>query len=625
MCGINGIFAYHDRANPVDRAELARTRDHMAARGPNGKGEWLSDNGRVGFGHRRLSIIDLSDAGAQPMANADRSLIVTFNGEIYNYPELRHDLEQRGYRFHTHSDTEVLLHLYADKGEEMVHDLRGMFAFAIWVASRGEVFLARDPFGIKPLYYADNGSTFRFSSQVKALLAGGRIPESKESAGVVGFYLWGSVPEPFTLYRAIRALPAGHTLRVRTGGPAEEPQPYISLASEISKSVTASTVSPSIPKVVRSAARDSVRAHLLADVDVGLFLSAGIDSGALLGLMADVGAERVHAITLGFEAFVGTHDDEVPLAEIIARHYGARHTVRRVGRNEFEADLPAILAAMDQPSIDGVNTWFVAKAAREAGVKVALSGLGGDELLAGYPGFREIPRLARALGPFRVMPAFGRTVRRAMNLLSLARRRPKLAGLVEFGGSLEGAYLLRRGLFLPFELTDVLDPDLVSEGLERLDMMERLKSCLNPDPGSNVGRIAALEYGAYTRNQLLRDADWAGMAHSVEIRTPLLDIGLLRDLAPVMPRLRGATGKQALAAAPTRALPTRVANRSKSGFAVPTGQWLADAAVAQPRGCGGLVTATSKGLASRAWAQVVLAAQGDTGGEKITQASVVLQ
>src|SRR5215212_6149632 len=201
----------------------------MASRGPDGAREWFSSDGGVALGHRRLSIIDLSEAGAQPMTSADGKLVVTFNGEIYNYKELRRELEAKGYVFRSHSDTEVLLHLYADKGEAMVHDLRGMFAFAIWDARRGEMFLARDPYGIKPLYTANDGWTFRFASQVKALVAGGQISRDPEPAGVVGYHLFGCLPEPFTLYREIQALPAGHTQWIDSSGP-REPKPFRTIA-----------------------------------------------------------------------------------------------------------------------------------------------------------------------------------------------------------------------------------------------------------------------------------------------------------------------------------------------------------------------------------------------------------
>ena len=230
MCGINGIFAYHYAAER-DRSRRAdpHARPHGRARAGR-RGVWISADARCGLGHRRLSIIDLSPAGAQPMASADGNLVVTFNGEIYNYRELRRELEAKGRAFRSQSDTEVLLHLYAEKGEDMVHDLRGMFAFAIWDAERGSLFLARDPYGIKPLYYADDGWTFRFASQVKALLAGGAISRDPDPAGQVGFYLFGSVPEPFTTYRDIRALPAGSTLMVDRIG-AREPRRYHSIAA----------------------------------------------------------------------------------------------------------------------------------------------------------------------------------------------------------------------------------------------------------------------------------------------------------------------------------------------------------------------------------------------------------
>lgn len=198
MCGVAAIFAYHYAAPAVDRAELRTIRDHMIARGPDGQGEWFSADNRVALGHRRLSIIDLSDDAAQPMSSADGRRVISFNGEIYNYKQLRKQLEQKGHRFRTRSDTEVLLHLYDEKGENMVNDLRGMFAFALWDADKNALFLARDPYGIKPLYYAEDGWTVRIASQVKAILAGGQVSRDPEPAGIAGFYLLGSVPEPWT-------------------------------------------------------------------------------------------------------------------------------------------------------------------------------------------------------------------------------------------------------------------------------------------------------------------------------------------------------------------------------------------------------------------------------------------
>jgi asparagine synthase (glutamine-hydrolysing) len=603
MCGINGIFAYHRAANAVDRSELIRSRDHMVARGPDGAGEWLSRDGRTGFGHRRLAIVDLTDGGAQPMSSADGSLVVIFNGEIYNYQELRRGLEAKGRVFRSSSDTEVLLHLYADKGEAMVQDLRGMFAFAIWENEAKTLFLARDPYGIKPLYVANDGWTFRFASQVKALLAGGKVSRDMEPAGVVGFHLWGSVPEPFTLYRDVRVLPAGHTQLVDVAGP-REPKSYANIAHVFAAGAARRVTQDEIHAKVRAATRESVAAHLLADVEVGVFLSAGVDSGALLGLMRDAGQKKVRAVTLAFEEFRGTAEDESPLASEIARLYGAEHIVRVVGKAEFQADLPAILTAMDQPSIDGINTWFVAKAAREAGLKVAISGLGGDEILAGYPSFRDIPRWVSCFGVAGAIPGMGVAARALIQAAGVAAKNPKAASLLEFGGTYPGAYLLRRGLFLPHELRDVLAPDTVRIGLRRLNPQARVHETMAPILASAVSKVAAMESANYMRHQLLRDADWAGMAHSLEIRTPLVDFDLLRALSGITPSLAPGTGKRALASAPSTPLPTSIVNRPKTGFGIPTGRWTAAASAN---------TVVSKGAASRAWAREVFVRLGNAG------------
>ncbi len=602
MCGVNGVFAYQTAADAPNEAELLATRDHMRARGPDAAGAWRSPSRRCALANRRLAILDLSPRAHQPMSDECGHHVVTFNGAIYNYPELRAALEARGRRLRTTCDTEILLHLYDLHGPAMVEHLRGMYAFALWDERRQGLFLARDPYGIKPLYTANDGWTFRFASQVKALLAGGAVSRDPEPAGLVGFHLYGSVPEPFTLYREIRALPAGHGQWVDRFGP-REPAPFADIAALLAEGAR----SPPPPAgalggTVRAAVLDSVRAHLMADVEVGVFLSAGIDSGAILGLMRDAGASRIRAITLAYDEFAATNEDESPLAAAVAAHYGAQHTVRRVGEAEFRADLPAILEAMDQPSIDGVNTWFVSKAAREAGLKVALSGLGGDELFAGYPSFADVPRWAPWLTAIS-MSGLGVPARALAELLApgLRKARPKALGALGLGGGYPGAYLLRRGLFLPGELAGHLDPDLVRQGLKRLRPLAALTRAITPDPGSPAGRVCALESAAYMKNQLLRDADWAGMAHSLEIRTPLVDIAALTALAPLAPRLHGLgalAGKQALAAAPSLPLPAVIVERAKTGFGVP--DWRFSASYLAPR-------AATKGLASRGRALDVIA------------------
>jgi asparagine synthase (glutamine-hydrolysing) len=344
------------------------------------------------------------------------------------------------------------------------------------------------------------------------------------------------------------------------------------------------------------AVHDSVRHHLVADVPVAVFLSAGLDSGALLGTMAELGVRDTLAVTLSFAEFKGDRHDEAPIAAEVAKRYGARHVVRTVDRAEFERDLPAILDAMDLPTIDGINTWFVAKAAREAGIKVALSGLGADECFGGYPSFKDVPRSVHLLRPFRFIPGLGGLVRRLMSstIASGERLHPKSAGVLQYGGDWAGAYLLRRSVYMPWELDRLLDPALVEEGLRRLAPLSHIANELQAGrPLGDFDRVAALETSLYMRNQLLRDADWAGMAHSIEIRVPYVDPFFLAALPPgdVLAEIKA---KEAVADVPQPPLPDVSRNRAKTGFVTPVGQWMREAS-----GAGEEVTFSN---ASRAWA-----------------------
>jgi asparagine synthase (glutamine-hydrolysing) len=576
MCGIAGIYAYGAAAGRVDRAEVICIRDHMAARGPDGSGEWQSADGRVMFGHRRLAIIDLTENAAQPMQSADGKIVVTFNGEIYNYRALRAELEAEGRRFRTESDTEVLLQLYAAGGADLVRRLRGMFAFAIWDVEKQGLLLARDPYGIKPLYYTTTSGILRFASQVKALLAGGAVSHDPEPAGWVGFHLFGSVPEPFTVYREIRAVPAGSTIWIDSTGIAPERQ-YFRLPEIFREAEENSRDLAPLQRLehIQAALLDSVRHHMVADVPVGLFLSAGIDSGALLGLMRDAGQGRVEAVTLAYEEYRNTHQDEVPLATKCAAHFGSKHTIRMVTAAEFSDDLPKIFAAMDQPSIDGINTWFVSKAANELGLKAAISGLGGDELLGGYPSFRDIPRWLQAWAAPAHIPLLGDAFRHFADKSGLANvLNPKIAGALKFGGNYAGVYFLRRGLFMPWELNTVMDRGIVEQGLRRLDPVGYISNALEPQPRTSFGKVAVLEASLYMRNQLLRDADWASMAHSLEVRTPLVDARLVQAIAPALVELPIGEGKNMLARSPRTPLPAEIRERAKTGFGTPIANWL---------------------------------------------------
>lgn len=571
MCGIAGIFAYGPSAPPVDQEELLRIREAMIRRGPDGAGLWISLDRRVGLAHRRLAIIDLSESGAQPMATVDGRYRITFNGEIYNYRELRKELQSKGYVFRSNSDTEVLLHLYADRGEEMVHALRGMYAFALWDDQRKGVFLARDPFGIKPLYYADDGQTLRVASQVKALVSGGGIDCHPEAAGYAGFLIWGCVPEPFTMHREIRALPAGSRMWVDARGN-QGSVAYFSVRDEFRKAESASA-SGGVEQVI-DALRDSVRNHMVADVPVAAFLSAGLDSATLVGLGSRIAGQDLRTLTLGFTEYKGTDNDETGLAQLVAQRYGVAHETHWATRLDFEADLDTILDAMDQPTTDGVNAYLVSKAAAGAGMKVALSGLGGDEFFAGYPSFTDVPRIRRFVSATGASPAFGAFVRKAVSPLLRRFTSPKYAGLLEYGSSYAGAYLLRRGLFMPWELPQVMDPEFAAQGWEDLRSVHGLEES-SRGVASERSIVSALELDWYMRNQLLRDSDWAGMAHSLEIRVPYIDPEFFRA---VLAAGAGGTplGKANIARRLEPALPEEVLTRRKTGFLAPVHEWCAD-------------------------------------------------
>ncbi|MGZ4778874.1 MAG: asparagine synthase (glutamine-hydrolyzing) [Thermoanaerobaculia bacterium] len=546
----------------------------MRSRGPDAAGFWLSPDSRVGLGHRRLAIIDLSPGGAQPMHRGENAII--FNGEIYNYRELRADLESRGVKFSSQSDTEVLLRLFEREGPAMLPKLRGMFAIALWDERTRRMFLARDPYGIKPLYYADDGGTVRIASQVKALIAGGHVDKRFDPAGAAGFFLRGTVPEPFTMYRAIRALPAGSHCWIDASG-AREPVKYFSIAATLRDAVEHDGQFTEEERIdlVHDAVLESVHYHMVADVPVGAFLSAGIDSSAVVAMAREDCVTDLQTLTLRFAEYRGRINDEAPLAAMIAKRYGVKHAIRELTLDQFRGELPRIFAAMDQPTVDGLNSYFISKAAAEFGLKVAMSGTGGDELFGGYSSFRDIPRWIPITSRLARIPHLGDAVHRINDALVRRSRyvSPKMGEILRYGSSYAGAYLVKRGRFLAAELPSLLGNDIAEEGLRRLDLLSLIEREVTPDPGNPFARVAALESSLYLRDQLLRDMDWASMAHSLEVRVPLVDAHLLRKIAPALVTRRE-RGKQLLAAAPRPPLPDEVRKRRKTGFTLPIKEWL---------------------------------------------------
>src|SRR5579871_2077402 len=362
MCGINGIVRLSGTREEIDRAELLRTRDYMASRGPDGAGEWISAEGEVGLGHRRLAIIDLSAKSDQPLSRQNGRYQIVFNGEIYNYQELRRSLITKGITFSSQGDTEVLLALYETEGPAMLTRLRGMFTFAIWDQIECTLFLARDPYGIKPLYYSSSGGYFRFASQARALLNTNNLSDSVSPAGLIGFLLWGSVPEPHTIWNDIKALRGGYYMSV-TNGVISSPQPYYKFGQY---------PHPEVPSL-NAAFEDTVKAHLVSDVPVAVFLSSGVDSCLLAALASRHMTSPPVTLTITFDQLVGTPQDEGPLAAEIADRLGTQHIEQRITATNFPDLWECTLQAMDQPSIDGFNTFVISRIAHDHGLKVVLS------------------------------------------------------------------------------------------------------------------------------------------------------------------------------------------------------------------------------------------------------------
>jgi asparagine synthase (glutamine-hydrolysing) len=391
----------------------------------------------------------------------------------------------------------------------------------------------------------------------------------------------GSVPEPHTWFRDVRALRAGHFAWIDDGAVTAS-APWC-IIGDAWRNATALRAPEEVGAVVRQALLESVRRHLVSDVPVGVFLSGGIDSGSLAALMAEAGARDLEGVTVAYDEFAGQAEDEAPVAAAVAARYGLRHTIRRVTREEFVDDLPSILTAMDQPSIDGVNTWYASKAVAERGLKVVVSGVGGDELFQGYPHFRTLPRLLALRRLAAWLPGEGAGMRAAGRWQARRSGNRRWMHLEAWTRTVEGAWWLRRSLCTPEDLPGLIGAELAEQALRDFDVVRKVREMVGELPADPALALGAIESATYLRNQLLRDSDWASMDHSVELRTPLVDAHLLSQLEPCLASLHRHPGKALLAAAPHPALGPEVTQRRKTGFGIPLSKWLhgADRPLAQ--------------------------------------------
>jgi asparagine synthase (glutamine-hydrolysing) len=544
--------------------------ESISHRGPDGNGCWLSPTAEVLLVHRRLAIIDPTTGGAQPMASPDGRMRIVFNGEVYNHRELRRALEARGERFTTESDTEVLLRLVALDGAAALSRVRGMFAFACWDAADRSLLVARDRFGIKPLYVAATTKRFAFASELGALRDAGLLDGVPAAASVLAFLSWGTVPPPLAWNRGAEMLPPGGWRRWSTDG-RDERGVFADSRNAYRTSAAAATDPATYGRQVCAAVQDSVRAHLVADVPVGVFLSAGVDSTAIVAAAEAAGAGTLHTFTVGFD----DQSSEAEAAREIASVFGTRHHDVCVSAADVARDFPSFIGHLDQPTIDGMNSFVIAKAVAATGIKAVLSGTGGDEMFGGYPSFRRLPRamaMKRASGPAWPIIAPVAEVFMPDRLRARWRRFASSEGMAD-------AYRVQRGFLMADEMRALAGPVLRDDAIWReaaaqLEVVEHAR--LDPTGDERpLASVARLESRLYLTSQLLRDIDVMAMAHGLEVRMPFVDHELLAAVWPELGRHPGLVRrKQLLRATIDRALPATVARRPKQGFVLPFAQWM---------------------------------------------------
>jgi len=584
MCGICGWWETREAGRTEPLVAMLR---QMLPRGPDDEG-WMELHPRSGgsllLGARRLAIQDLSLAGHQPMKDPVTGSWLVFNGEIFNFQELREELEARGCRFRSHGDTEVLLVGYREWGEKVIERLRGMFSFALWDPERQTLLIVRDRLGIKPLYYAAPSGRFVFASELRALLASGLVRRELDVTGLDTFLKFGAVQEPATMVRGVRLLPAGCLLRWKDG--AFQMERYWDLPAATAPLNGDARVRAERVEALRAELDKAVRMRLLSDVPLGVFLSGGLDSTVLAAIAARHCTRlKTFTVTFAEEQFA-----EGVKARQVARLLGTEHHEITLSQGDLLATLPAAVAAIDQPTVDGINTYMVSRVTKQAGVTVALSGLGGDEQFAGYRSFRLVPRMEWTE---RSVPSW---MRRAAAgsispFLGGSSRGQKMALWLRGRDAFPHPFYVSRLILSPGQIARVLRPERLLEidfGVFGDEFARQQRLIAQHDP---VNRVSCLELLVYLRNTLLRDTDSMSMAHSLEVRVPLLDHCVTERVLQLPGRwkLAGRQRKPLLLVAAGRPLPAKILEQPKRGFEFPWDQWLrgelrpaVDAALAEP-------------------------------------------
>lgn len=569
MCGINGILGIKDTV--LSKQKVQSMNVTMKHRGPDDEGVFVNED--IALGHRRLSIIDLSDAGHQPMQSHDGRFQIVYNGELYNFKELKFELQrvmsgskEQAYFFQTNTDTEVIIAAYARWGEDCVNHFNGMYAFAIWDNEKKELFIARDRLGIKPLYYIYTNNILAFSSEIRSLLASELIPKQLDENSLVDFLRYQTVHAPNTIVKGLKMLMPGHYMKGSNGKITIHS--YWNLKKNISRASDGKSYQE-VCKDVNQLLTKAVERRLIADVPFGAFLSGGIDSSAIVGLMTKVSTEKVKTFSVTFDE---SEFSEAKYAQLIAEKFNTDHHEIKLNPTDFLDELPNALKAMDHPSGDGPNTYIVSKATKEAGITMALSGLGGDELFAGYDVFKRSLELNKKAW-LNAVPKFMRGAGGAM----LTKAKPGVASekIAEFlkqdSINFKSFYPLSRQVLMDKDILAILNKkeltsNMVSEIIEASDIIN-LKS--------KISQVSIAEISTYMQNVLLGDADQMSMAHALEVRVPFIDYTLVEYVLGVPDKYKSTSSpKKLLVDSLGDLLPPEIVNRPKMGFSFPWKNWM---------------------------------------------------
>ncbi len=564
MCGISGIFNYSNKyfnGQPV----IKKINDIQSDRGPDDNGIFESNNKKIIFGHTRLSIIDLSKDAKQPFISKDEDYILTFNGEIYNYKELKNELIKMNVSFKSNSDTEVLVESYKMWGTKCLDKLRGMFAFALWDKKKNILFLARDPFGIKPLYYSNIGGIFYFASQIKSLLSIKEISKTKNNESVFNYYLWGNILEPSTIYKDIMSLEKGSYKIININGSIQNFN-YANIKETILKSENFTFKNKlESQEYLKEIIDDTVKVHQISDVPVQILLSAGIDSNAILASTNNTFKENLTSLTVDFGY---DNNDETYLASLSSRNNNIKHNIEKISVNESEDLLKKFFKKMDSPTNDGFNSFSASYAAKKSKKKVLLTGVGGDELFSGYPSFNRIPKITKIMN---MLPSNINLknfyLSKFEKFLKNNRLNTKIAGLFKYGKSVDKAFLLQRSLFLPEEIQEILLSNQNQLNINQLNIFNSIEDDVKGFENMRIS-IIYLEIKYYLCAKLLKDIDWTSMSNSIEMRTPLVDWIFFKKIIPLI-KSNIKIGKKDLFNCYSEKLPMEIYKRKKTGFSIP--------------------------------------------------------